>query len=198
MSIEGDECNIESLSKLAELTGGMVDRVSPTTLTSNFASMLANSVIATNVTTKVKIHKGLQFRNENVASLSQDRSLLAKEMGNVTEDTQFTFEYTIKPIKELVAMDDIDLTQIKEFPFQTQIFYTTLDGFKCLRVITKKQIVSDDREKTEQTANFEIIRNNATVQSSKVARGGDFKQAQAIAKTWKRKMVKNAITEEHV
>lgn len=59
VSIEGDECNIDSLSKLAELTGGMVDRVNPTNLTSNFANILATPVIATNVTTKVKIHKGL-------------------------------------------------------------------------------------------------------------------------------------------
>jgi hypothetical protein len=58
-------------------------------------------------------------------------------MGNVTEETTFTFEYTMKTLKELIAMEDIDLTQIKEFPFQTQIFYTTLDGSKCLRVITK-------------------------------------------------------------
>lgn len=33
VSIEGDECNIESLSRLADLTGGTVERVNPTTLT---------------------------------------------------------------------------------------------------------------------------------------------------------------------
>lgn len=117
MSIEGDECNIDSLSKLAELTGGEVDRVDPISLTQNFASMLNNPVIATNVTTKVKLHKGLEFRSENLAFLSPDRSLLAKDMGSVKEDTQFTFEYTIKPLKDLLAMTDIDLTEIKEFPF---------------------------------------------------------------------------------
>lgn len=40
VSIEGDECNMDSLSKLAEMTGGSVERVDPTTLTKNFASML--------------------------------------------------------------------------------------------------------------------------------------------------------------
>lgn len=40
-------------------------------------------------------------------------------MGNVTEDSVFTFEYTMKTILELVEMADIDMTQIKEFPFQT-------------------------------------------------------------------------------
>ena len=33
VSIIGDECNLESLSKLAELTGGNVERVDPVTLT---------------------------------------------------------------------------------------------------------------------------------------------------------------------
>lgn len=33
VSIEGDEAKIDSLSKLAELTGGNVERVNPTTLT---------------------------------------------------------------------------------------------------------------------------------------------------------------------
>lgn len=70
VSIEGDECNIDSLSKLAELTGGQVNRVNPTTLKDDFANMLSVPVIATNVTTRVKLHKGLQFRNEPEANLS--------------------------------------------------------------------------------------------------------------------------------
>ena len=39
-------------------------------------------------------------------------------MGNVTDESIFTFEYTIKTIMELVELVDIDMTQIKEFPFQ--------------------------------------------------------------------------------
>lgn len=93
-------------------------------------------MIATNVVTKVKLHKGLQFRNQDVENLNADRTLMAKEMGNVTEESEFTFEYTLKPMKDLVEMDDIDLTKITHFPFQTQINYTGLDGCKYIRVIT--------------------------------------------------------------
>jgi hypothetical protein len=64
ISIEGDDCNIGSLSKMVELTGGSVERVNPTNLTKNFANILALPVIATNVVTKVKLHKGLKYRNE--------------------------------------------------------------------------------------------------------------------------------------
>jgi hypothetical protein len=78
VSIEGDECNLDSLAKLAELTGGNVERVSPTSLTQNFANMMSKPVIATNVVVKVKIHKALEFRNEAEANLNEDKTLMAR------------------------------------------------------------------------------------------------------------------------
>jgi hypothetical protein len=48
ISIEGgDECNIDTLSKIAEMTGGNVERVNPTKLTENFANILEKPLIAT-------------------------------------------------------------------------------------------------------------------------------------------------------
>jgi hypothetical protein len=75
-------------------------------------------VLATNVELKVKLHKGLQFRNEDPKLLSLDKTILTKELGNVTEETEVTFEYTLKALKELLEMKDIDLTKITSFPFQ--------------------------------------------------------------------------------
>ena len=117
VSIIGDECNLDSLSKLAELTGGNVERVDPIALTKNFSNILSEPIIASNVVTKVKLHKGLQFRNEQDQNLSADKSLLVRDIGNVTAQTEITFEYTLKKISELVKMEDIDMTQIKQFPF---------------------------------------------------------------------------------
>lgn len=117
ISIVGEECNIDTLSKISEMTGGAVERVDPLQLTANFANILSLPVIATNVVTKVKLHKGLEFRNEDLINLSEDKSLLVKELGNVTEETEITFEYRLKNIKDLVKMEDIDMTKIKHFPF---------------------------------------------------------------------------------
>jgi hypothetical protein len=64
ISIIGDECNLDSLSKISEMTGGNVERVDPVTLSKNSGDLLSAPIIATNVVTKVKLHKGLQFRNE--------------------------------------------------------------------------------------------------------------------------------------
>jgi hypothetical protein len=44
---------------------------------------LSLPTIATNVQLKVKLHKGLEFRNEDVLNLSEDKTILARELGNV-------------------------------------------------------------------------------------------------------------------
>lgn len=173
-----------------------MERVNPVDLTSNFASILSEPIIASNVVAKIKLHKGLQFRNELNSNLSEDKSLLTKDIGNVTADTEITFEYTLKKISELVKMDDIDLTSLKNFSFQTQITYKALDGSKCIRVITEKQDISSEREDLEKNANFEVLGHNAIMQSANMARMGNHRGAQAYAKNWNRKMKINAESEE--
>jgi hypothetical protein len=37
---------------------------------------------------------------------------MTRDIGNVTKDYEITFEYTLKPVSELVKMDDIDLEKI--------------------------------------------------------------------------------------
>ena len=102
VSIIGEECNLDSLSKLAELTGGNIERVDPISLTKTFANSLSAPIIASNVMTKVKLHKGLMFRNELDSALSKDKTMLVKDIGNVTQDYEITFEYMLKAIKDLV------------------------------------------------------------------------------------------------
>lgn len=99
------------------MTGGQIERVDPENLCSNFEEFLSKPVLATNVVLKVKLHKGLEFRNELPQNLSDDNTVLIKDFGNVNEDTEITFEYRIKSVKKLVKMTDIDLTKMAAFPF---------------------------------------------------------------------------------
>lgn len=66
-----------------------------------------------------------------------------------------------------------------------------MDGSKYIRVISQEQQMSSDRQQLEKAADYNIISTNAIQQSCKVARAGDLKQAQVIAKTWNRKMRNN-------
>lgn len=130
ISIKGEECDLETLSPLYDKTGGNVDIIEPDELKNNFANMLKKEIIATKVVTKVKLHKALEFRNEDQSSLSEDRSLLTRDVGNVTEDSEITFEYKVKSSEELAKLKDFDVNTIESIPFQTIIEYTKLDGMK--------------------------------------------------------------------
>jgi hypothetical protein len=102
VSIEGEECNLDTLSKIAEVCGGNVERVAPVQLTQNFSNILSTPVIASKVQVTVKLHKGLEFRNEEQAFLQDNGTTMMRELGNVTEETEITFEYRLKSIKELI------------------------------------------------------------------------------------------------
>eukprot|EP00005_Dracoamoeba_jomungandri_P007935 CAMPEP_0174264448 /NCGR_PEP_ID=MMETSP0439-20130205/22499_1 /TAXON_ID=0 /ORGANISM="Stereomyxa ramosa, Strain Chinc5" /LENGTH=728 /DNA_ID=CAMNT_0015350323 /DNA_START=17 /DNA_END=2203 /DNA_ORIENTATION=- len=64
ISIKGCTANIENLGKLADNSGGQTNVVDPLSLHKEFASILSEPVIATNVEVKFFLHKGLRFRNE--------------------------------------------------------------------------------------------------------------------------------------
>lgn len=133
---------------------------------------------------KVKLHKGLQFRNELESDLSAEKTILTRRFGNVTADTMFTFDYGMKAISELLKMEDIDMATLTHLPFQTQIKYTAMDGSKCLRVISKKMEISNEREELTNQADAEIVQQNVLMQGSKQARAGNTRKAQAIMKVY--------------
>lgn len=69
----------------------------------------------------------------------------------------FTFEYGMKPISELLQIEDLNMETVTHFPFQTQITYTAMNGDKCLRVITHRMEKSSEREELTQQADANII-----------------------------------------
>lgn len=184
VTLIGTECNIDAICPVAEATNGEIERVDPKDINANFQDFLSHQVLATKVVLKVKLHKGLEFRNEQPQNLNADKTILTKDFGNVTARTDITFEYQLKSVKELLKMTDIDITKIQAFHFQAQINYTALDGSKQVRVITEKVEVSNEKEELREKADYEILGMNAVQQSSKYARVGDYTKAQVLAKAW--------------
>lgn len=182
ISIAGEECDLETLQLIPEKTGGEIQRVEAAKLTENFANILSSPIIATNVKMKVIIHQGLEFRNEEAENLNVEKNVLTKDMGNVSADSEMTFEYKVKSIEELEKSIEFDITKMTHLPFQTQIEFTKLDGMKCIRVITKVQEISNDREEVEAVADAQILGVNCVQQAAKLARRGSFRKAQAYMK----------------
>ena len=50
--------------------------------------------------------------------MSADKTVLNKDFGNVNADTDLTFEYQLKHVRELLKLADIDFSTLTHLPFQ--------------------------------------------------------------------------------
>ncbi len=147
-------------------------RMDPLLLGKNFARLLEKPIIATRVSATFILHGGLKFRNEN-----EDTSKVTREIGNVTEgkltrccaaaisyckivvlsvffrcpDTEVIFEYSIRSNDALEASPDLNA-----LPFQMQIYFTKLDGMRCMRVLSKSQPITRDKQQVASLFNFAV------------------------------------------
>ena len=163
ISMEGTDCKLAILGKISDRTNGTMNIVNPLNLSNQFKSILDNRIVATNVQAKLIVNnKYLYIRDETLeteegkAILTNNteakeriekmkKSIVVNDIGNANIDTEITFEYGIRKLKEKAELKDLS-----ELPFQLQITYTTYDGAKALRVYTKKQKFTTDRDKAEK------------------------------------------------
>lgn len=172
ISIKGEECSLENLGTLADLTHGTVDRVDPLTIAKDFQSILTLPVIATHVSLEILLHKGLFIIDSEKDDDEQEKkSYAVKDIGNVTKESSITLEYGIRVnyVEEF--------KNLKALPFQIKIHFTKLDGMKCLRVITKSQEITFSKEEAEKHAEVPILASHAVQQSAKLGMKGDYLKA---------------------
>lgn len=184
ISIEGQECKLESLAIVTEETGGSIVKVAPESLTTEFASIMSDDVIATQVSVQVTLHKTVLFKNEPVQVLSLSGSRMDKDIGNATPSSSFSFHYAIKSDEELLDLG-IDKHTITSIPFQTLFRYSTLDGRKCMRAITKIQKVTFNREEVEQEVDIDILARAGRRRAVKLAEEGKLEEAKQDSDMWK-------------
>eukprot|EP00826_Nyctotherus_ovalis_P001723 TRINITY_DN102_c0_g1_i1.p1 TRINITY_DN102_c0_g1~~TRINITY_DN102_c0_g1_i1.p1 ORF type:complete len:608 (-),score=168.84 TRINITY_DN102_c0_g1_i1:19-1842(-) len=191
VSIVASDCRLEMLSPLAGLTGGDIVKVDPLDLGTDFANILAENVVASNVELRVNLHKTFTFRNEDSSLISKNGSVLVKPIGNAIDGQEVSAEYRLKPEDELVKLADIDFATVTEIPFQVQITYCSLDGAKCVRTLTKKQNITFEKDLAKKAANFQVLSVHAIQQAASLAQKGDYRGAQANSAHWK-KLIKGS------
>lgn len=184
ISLIGSECRVESLSIVTEQTGGTVERMDPTALTSGFGELLDNPVLAFGAMAMVVLHRGLQFKGE-MDDENENRNWVLKDLGNVTRGTELTFSYGFRP------KDQCDLTGVSEIPFQVQLLYTRPNGMRCLRVATAKVAITEDRMEAERGADVEVVATHAAQRAARLAKAGDYETAQLEARSAQRFMLRN-------
>jgi RNase P subunit RPR2 len=162
ISMEGTDCKLALLGKVADTSNGTLSIVNPMNLSEQFKSIIENRIVATSVKAKLIVnHKYLYIRDDQLEekeseilekgdeakeSLNEARkSVSIKDIGNANLDTEITFEYGIRKLK-----GEEPKNAFKELAFQLQISYTTVEGAKATRVYTKVQEFTTDRQKAEQ------------------------------------------------
>jgi len=117
------------------------------------------------------------------------KQVATRHLGNVTKESQITFEFGIDK-------DFKSTTELKELPFQVQIRFTTLDGTKCIRSITRNQPVTKDRDLAEKDADLDVLGVNIAQQAAKMAFKGEYSQARLNAYANKKLMKRTKKNDE--
>ncbi|KAM3592223.1 uncharacterized protein V6R79_014993 [Siganus canaliculatus] len=183
LSIEGTDCRLDELGRLADRTGGKVVIASPKMLHSEFEQIIENRTIATHCNISLLLPKSLQMRGEREAGHKGIR-----EVGNVDPDTEITFQFGAN---EQDAEASIPASGSHVF-IQLQVQYKQRNGLTMLRVITSEREVTDDSSAALSSLSLAIVQLNSSQASAALAVRGRFLDARREGEL-QRKLIERAI-----
>lgn len=200
ISMEGTDCKLALLGKVADKTNGSLNIVNPMNLSDEFKSILENRTIATNVKAKLIVNKKYLYIRDEELEIAESKaieaddmakkeelnsvkkSVIVKEIGNANVDTEITFEYGVRKLTDADKEE-----RLKEMPFQLQISYTAEDGTKAVRVYTKVQQFTSDRQLVEDNlVEEDILWTNAAQKMST-----HFMSSNNVVAKYKGRQIKN-------
>ncbi|XP_031688476.1 uncharacterized protein LOC116375314 isoform X4 [Oncorhynchus kisutch] len=130
MTFEGTDCRLAEVGLLADQTGGRVNIVNIGTVATEIQSALADNILATGVKATLLAADGMYFPYEEC------NHCLVRDIGNVTEGVEITFQFACKPDSTESFM------RRDRLPFQLQLSFTTRDQQKVTRIITEQRRVT--------------------------------------------------------
>nr|XP_057918007.1 circularly permutated Ras protein 1 isoform X2 [Doryrhamphus excisus] len=166
LSIEGTDCRLDELGRLADRTGGKVVIASPKMLHPEFEQIIENSTIATHCTVTLLLPKSLCMKGEKEAGHKATR-----KVGNVHLDTEITFQF--------IASRDGVLPPLSgsRVSIQLQLRYVKRNGQSMLRVFTMDRNVTDESMVALSSVSLPIIQLNSSQASAALAVRGRFLDA---------------------
>lgn len=181
ISIAGEECRLDCLSTIVEETGGDLTKVDPQNLSNDFANILSQQILAFNVTVTVNIHKALEYRNQESQYIHNTR--LIKNLGSVTDDSLFTFEYSFKNTEFL-----------DKIPFQVAVEHRKMNGMRCVLVDTQVIETTENQEEVMREADYEVLARNVQLQTAQLAKKGEYSKARMNVDKWQNYMQQNIVS----
>jgi len=163
LSIRGEDCCLEYLGTLADMTSGVVDIVDPVDMSKIVTTIMSKPILATGMTVKLLAPRAFSFSdtfsNESI-----------RELGNITADTDLTFSFS----------SNTHFTEPPEVLFQVQLSCTRPDGAQVLRITTKKMPISSNRDQVEEgNIKSSLIAMRAIQHSAGLAQNGEYETARA-------------------
>ncbi|XP_073346288.1 circularly permutated Ras protein 1-like [Pagrus major] len=183
LSIEGTDCRLDELGRLADRTGGKVVIASPKRLHPEFEQIIENRTIATHCTVTVLLPKSLGMRGEREAGHK-----VIREVGNVDPNTEITFQFGANDQDAGVLVP----TSGSRVSIQLQVRYRPRNGQTMLRVITADRDVTDDSSAALSSLSLAIIQLNSSQASAALAVRGRFLDARREGEL-QRKLIERAI-----
>ena len=187
ISIASEECRLDSLSELVDTTGGELTKVDPQNLHNDFANILSQEILACNVTVTVNLHKALSFRNQEALYLKKPTQLV-RQLGSVTPQTIFTFEYCVGNVENM-----------SKVPFQITVDHRKMNGMRCVLVDTQLFEICENQEEIMRDADFEVIARNVQLRTAQLVKQGQYSEARKNVDMWQGYMMSNVNNhEQHI
>ncbi|XP_055005882.1 circularly permutated Ras protein 1 [Boleophthalmus pectinirostris] len=168
LSIEGTDCRLDELGRLADRTGGKVVIASPERLHQEFEEIIENRTIATHCTVSFLLPNSLRVKGEREASHKGIR-----EVGNIDPEKEITFQFGVNDHGAQVPPPASGTTVY----VQLQVRYRKRNGQKRLRVITAPREVTNDSPSALSSLSLPIIELNSSQATAALAVRGRFVDA---------------------
>jgi hypothetical protein len=155
ITMEGEDCSMENLGTVADITGGGVEIVDPLDLQGKVTSLLSNNFVGSSMTCTVLANSELiQFTGEKGSS----SSVVFLEVGNVNQNTDLTFAFEpsaqLKSLLENQRGSEEEKREDDRFcKFQVQLEYVNPKGERVLRILTSSVRTTTDRGVAEKSTN---------------------------------------------
>ncbi|XP_016889559.1 circularly permutated Ras protein 1-like isoform X2 [Cynoglossus semilaevis] len=187
LSIEGTDCRLDELGRLADRTSGRVVIASPNMLHQEFENIIMNRTIATHCSVTLLLPKSLSVRGER-----ESAHKAVREVGNVDPDTEITIQFGASQHDSQVSPPASGSC----VSIQLQIRFRQKNGQTRLRVITANRDVTDDSSAALSSLSLAIIQLNSSQVSAALAVRGRFLDARKEGELQK-KLIERAIEHNH-
>jgi len=157
ITMEGEDCAMEHLGTVADLSGGQVEIVSPTALDSKVSDILSRQTLATNAVVSVLGSGGLKVDGEVCGK---------RLVGTISIDTDVSFVVEFEEERD-----------VKASLLQTQIRYVGKDGGEYITVVTQMLATSSERVVVEQDMDAEVVAVASVQQAARLAQNGSYRAA---------------------